>query len=102
MVLYFCLVLGKSLVELRQARSRVSEARETLSQAQNENEELLRRLEEVNSDEFREKEVREKLNRQLPGETVVIVPDRDFGDGESGVETTKEMANWEKWLALFR
>ena len=89
-------------MELYQARGRVSEARLMLAEAEKENLELQKKMEEVNSDEFREKEVRDKLNRQLPGETVVLVPKRTFGEENTDELATQEMANWEKWLALFR
>lgn len=101
-VLYLCFVLGNSLLGLYKASSRVGEAESTLAEAKKENDELKMRLEEVKSEEFKEKEVREKLNKQLPGETVIVVP-KGVGVTDEVMEgdQNRELANWEKWFALF-
>jgi len=100
-MLYVSWVLGKSLWDLYQARGRLTEAEMRLEEARSENQELKKKWEEVNSDEFKEREVRDKLSRQLPGETVVIVPEIDVSSRDRGEGEVMEMVNWEKWRELF-
>jgi cell division protein FtsB len=99
---YFVWVLASSLVHLYQAQGRLAEAKDEYERAKKEQEELGKQWEEVNGEGFKEREVRDKLNMQLPGETVVIVPEIDLGEETEGrQEQDQTIANWMKWWQLF-
>lgn len=99
--LYLVVVAIKGVWGLRNAGGRVETARQELAAAKETNRELKARLEEVKSDTFVEKEAREKLGLQKPGELVVV-----FEGGEEQVVIeekgqNRELATWEKWWKLF-
>lgn len=98
---YLIFVLSSNLLGIYKAGGRVEEAREKLEAERIRNEELRKKVAEVQSEEFVEREAREKLNLQKEGELVVILPESEV---RMGVETEKiaEKANWEKWWELFR
>ncbi len=99
---YLCWVLGNNFWGMYQVRGRISEAKLELTEAKQENERLVEKMGEVGTDEFKEREVRNKLSRQLSGETVVIVQNSEFRTQNLEENKKRELANWEKWLSLFK
>lgn len=99
---YLIWVLGKGVWQLYEASGRLGEAKGLLVEQEKKNEELKKKMTMVQSRGFIEKEAREKLNLQLPGETVMILQGLEIR--EQGVEQTKtrELANWQRWWELFR
>lgn len=98
--LYISYTLTKSLVALYQAKDRVTTQQEKLTELKNENQVLSEKLEEVSSVEFVEKEAREKLNMQLPGEVVVLVDEaanKRIGDSS---KKDRNEGVFSKWLGL--
>ncbi len=99
--LYLVWISAKGLWDLRKAGRRLDESKERLIQVRGENQELKLRLDEVTSSGFIEKEAREKLGLQKPGEVVVILPTggeiKELGIQEKEVV----LQNWEKWWRLF-
>jgi cell division protein FtsB len=67
---------------------------------QQEGEALRKKLSQVETEEFIEKEARDKLNMGMPGETIVIIPDTLLATSAAS-GSSKELPNWEKWLKLF-
>lgn len=101
--IYICLVLGQSLWQLVRAGDRVSEAKNELASLQQRGQKLSDRLSQVQSPDFVEKEARDELGMQKPGETVLIVPPVNLPSPKTtGGDSNKIEANWEKWLSLFR
>lgn len=99
--LYISFTLTKSLWELYQASGRLTTQSEKLSSLEKKVAELKDRLDYVRSYEFVEKEARDRLNLQRPGEIVLILPEPDAVLGvEAGAEKA-ELPNWQKWLRLF-
>ena len=85
--------------KLYKAGDKVEIARKELAQAEAEQEKLKAQLEYVQSDEFIEREAREKLGLGKPGETVVIVPTPQIA---SKVQSDKgSEQNWRKWWKLY-
>ncbi|KKT35781.1 MAG: hypothetical protein UW23_C0011G0018 [Candidatus Collierbacteria bacterium GW2011_GWA1_44_12] len=80
---------------------RVDESQNRLTQVKEENLELKRKMMAVQTEYYKEKLMRDKLNLQLPGETVVVLPEKDVEvvSGEAEGETEE---NWEKWLKIVR
>lgn len=99
---YLIWVFASGLWQLYKAGGRLESSRESLSLEQKKNEELKKKLAQVQDPAFIEKEAREKLNMQKPDETVIILP--EFNLELENVEEKEDVdkPNWEKWLDLFR
>lgn len=95
--------LAKDLAKVRKGFERVEEARVRLGKAQEKNRDLKQKMAAVETDYFKEKVIRDKLNMQLPGEIVVVLPEeiKAFNDIDEGVEQ-KEKSNWEKWWRVIK
>ena len=77
------------------------EMKKRIEELRAKNEDLKKRLEYIESDEFVEKEAREKLNMAKEEETVVILPEKlEIRDFESG-SREENLPNWQQWLRLF-
>ncbi|HBC73168.1 hypothetical protein A2379_03775 [Candidatus Amesbacteria bacterium RIFOXYB1_FULL_47_13] len=99
---------GMNVYRLWQRGGRVGETRQQLEAAKAENRRLQTKLEEVQTDEFVEKEAREKLGYGREGETVLILPKQDNAQGPvmpagRQVLSTQEpeIPNWRKWWKLY-
>ena len=68
------------------------------AQLQKENEELKLSLEEGKSNFSLEKQARDKLGFQKPGDVLYVITDKDK-DLEQD-EESKKLANWQAWLNL--
>ena len=91
--------LGGNVWRLIRAGERVKRAQSEVAAAEVENKQLQQKLEEVKSDDFVEREAREKLGLGKPGETVVIVPTPGRVQ-DSGFKIQDE-PNWRKWWRLY-
>ena len=100
-LVYLSWVLGRSLWDLYQAKDRLIVAEADLEEVKNEQQMLLDRLSEVKGDEFKEKEVRDKLTRSLPGDTVVLVPEVELAERGLRDKNEEKRLNWQKWRDLF-
>lgn len=98
--LYFSYTLTRSLIELYQARDRVTNQEKMLAEAKSKNEQLKNRLEEVRSLDYLEKEARESLNMQLPGEVVVILDGVKNEKRKIDQRKDRELPNWRRWMEL--
>jgi cell division protein FtsB len=98
--------LVKGFLELKRAYKRIDEAKEVANIEQVRHEELEKKLEEVQKEEYIEKVIRDELNMQKEGETVVVLQDSFMVDSgteqETKVPDEKKKQNWEKWLDLVR
>lgn len=92
---------GRNVVRLYQAGNRVKEAQKQLEGAKAKNEQLTKRLAEVNSPEFVEREAREKLGYGKEGEVMVILPDQDQKGRSSFAKATEDLPNWKRWWDLY-
>lgn len=90
--------MGVNVWKLYKAGDKVEIARKELAQAQAEQEKLKGQLEYVQSDEFVEREAREKLGLGKPGEEVVIVP---TVPPVPSVSQSGGEPNWYKWWKLY-
>lgn len=70
-----------------------------------ENKELKEKLEYVDSDEFVEKEARNKLNMSKENEVIVVLPVDKLSQLSQNVnknkETDEDLANYQQWWHLF-
>ncbi len=66
------------------------------------NKELKERLEYVKSEEFVEKEVRDKLNMAKENEVIVVLPEGlELRDQQLEASNEEDLPNWQRWLKLF-
>ncbi len=102
--LYLCTVLLKSVWSIRQAYQRIDDARANLMFVQAKNEELKRKVAEVQTKDYLERVARNDLNMQKDGETIVVLTDNDPVSVKRYDETKeeKERPNYLKWWELVR
>ena len=103
--IYLIISLSQDLWKLLEARERIARERQEVAKLEQEQQGLASRLEEVMSEEFVEREAREKLLMSKPGETVVLLPEEGKEEkrvlGQKVVDEEGDLANWEKWMRLF-
>lgn len=94
--------LSRNIYRLLKAGDQVKLAQERLEELEIEHQELLELRDYYQSEEFIEKEARDKLNLSRPEETVVILPP-NVGEivGKITPSPAPELPNWRRWLKLF-
>jgi cell division protein FtsB len=102
--LYLIVSLSREIFDLIQKEKIIGKEQLKLEELKVETQVLKEQLDYVQSEEFVEKEAREKLGMTKPGETVVILPEdfKEMVDQSQGVIEPKEVPNWKQWLGLFR
>lgn len=87
-----------------QLQQEVDNLREEISLLELQNQELEYQIAYYQTDAFADREARDKLGLQAPGETVVIFPDKVPGNAEIKHGTTTEelpqpdVSNFEQWM----
>ncbi|MBI4999588.1 septum formation initiator family protein [Candidatus Gottesmanbacteria bacterium] len=99
--LFLIVNLTRSIIDLLKSGDRIKEAEEKVAQLRLKNEELKKKLVEVQSPFFLEKIAREKLGLAKEGEVVVILPLNPTQSVGSGQAQNETLPNWQKWLKLF-
>lgn len=106
LIIFGCIMavigLTRSIIELR-GRSNMAEERQgELDKVKKENEELKKRYEEVQTPEFVEREIRERLGLVKEGETLVLVDKNQSPRSEQPVSNSDpQLPNWKLWTKLF-
>ncbi len=93
--------LSRNIYCLLKAGDQVELAQQRLEELEKEHQELLKKEDYYQSEEFVEQEARNRLNMGKPGETVVILPPNVGGTGEITSTPAPELPNWQRWLRLF-
>ncbi|MBI3282911.1 septum formation initiator family protein [Candidatus Curtissbacteria bacterium] len=98
----------KRLFTFRTTTQKVQEAQVRLEALQEENKRLQGEREFTKSEEFREREIRDKLGLAKEGEAVVILPKENDENSKSvfrrkrdSTRNSKPRPNWQKWWDLF-
>src|SRR3990167_9091456 len=103
----------KKLLTFRTTTQKVAEAQNRLEALREENKKLKEQLEYTKSEEFREREIRDKLGLVKEGEAIVVLPKEN--DENSKLETRRSgpaglqarmgnstpRPNWQQWWTLF-
>ena len=101
----FVLSFARNIARINRATSKIEEAQEGVEKLKQENRKLKERLESVKTQEYREKQLRDKLGLAKEGEIVVVLPDeeilRKLAPSYEEEEETLPDPNWKKWLKLF-
>jgi cell division protein FtsB len=99
------LSIFRNLSKLNKAKGKVAKVEQNIEKLIRENKELEERLKEVQSTQFVEKEIRDKLGLAKEGEIVVVLPDeeilRKLAPKIEEEETELPDPNWKKWIKLF-
>ncbi|HOZ36833.1 MAG TPA: septum formation initiator family protein [bacterium] len=73
-----------------------------IAKLQGQNSDLSSLIEYLRSDEFVDREAREKLNMQKPDEKVVLIPEIKKNGGQvAGAVAVTEKPNWQLWQEYF-
>jgi cell division protein FtsB len=95
----------KNVVKMRGVKTRIESERLEVEKLKRENEELAKNLTKVKSQEYVEKQLRDKLGLAKEGETVVVLPDEDIlrklAPSLPVEEDYLPDPTWKKWLKLF-
>ena len=97
--------LAKDFNKVKQGFRRIDEATLKLKAEEEKNLSLKKKMVYAQSDYYKEKVVRDKLNLQKPGEIVVVLPGAGgLGTKEDSIDTENiaksDLRNWEKWLKV--
>lgn len=95
----------KSLKRSHEAKLLIEKTENKLAKAKKENEELQQTLEFIQSEQFIEEQLRNKLGLAKEGEIVLVLPDSDTLKKLAPIipeeQDQKPLPNWKKWMNLF-
>ncbi|HKZ34300.1 MAG TPA: septum formation initiator family protein [Patescibacteria group bacterium] len=93
--------LAQGIFDAWRGRERIQKMKQDLQEIAKENETLQQEVQYYQSEEFVEKEAREKLNLVKPGETVIIVPEEALRKEESErIKQSLAEPVWRQWTAV--
>lgn len=106
-VIFFALV--KETYRKRQVLDEISQLQEEAARIEKENSEIREKLAYFDSRDFKEKEAKDKLNLQDPGENLLVIKpslskEASLGSEEDKTEVRQEISrssNPQKWLDYF-
>lgn len=94
--------LARSIYSLWQKNHLVTDAKLEVENKKRENDELKRKLSQVQKPEFLEEEARNKLFLAKPGEGVIVLSQKDLQATISAAPKPPDSRpNWKKWWDLF-
>lgn len=97
--LYLIVSFSRDIWGLLNKNKEIDKEQQKLEKLKDDNLVLKQRLEYVQSEEFVEKEARDKLGMVREGEAVVLMPENTSQALETQVQ--EETPNWKKWWQLF-
>lgn len=100
MIVMLSINVARSWVKISQRAEVIKLIQDKLQQVKEQKENLKRKLAEVESQEYIEREARNKLNKGKEGEIVLILPSISpfIEPTPTPIDTS---ANWQKWVRLF-
>lgn len=103
--LFLIVSMGRSTLQIFGRGNALEEARQRIRELEEEQARLLELKEKVESQEFMEKEAREKLGLAKPGEVVVILPPdealRKLAPDFDTEHFAEELPIYKRWMRLF-
>ena len=105
LVVLLLVTLTKNIVKNLEIQKKITAQKARVEQMQKDNAALAQKLLEVQSQEYIEKQLREKLGLARPGEIVVVLPDTATLEKLAPAVKIDEKSlpdpNWKKWVKLF-
>ncbi len=99
------LSLVRNILQIRSVNEKISQAEEGVEELKQEGKQLEAEIESLGSDEYIEKQLREKLGLAKEGEIVLVLPDEDtlrkLAPKRVVEEDVLPEPNWRKWVRLF-
>lgn len=97
--------IGRTISKIRVINERILDEEKELQKLEEKNSALKKQLDEVNSDYYIEKQIRDKLGLSKEGEVVLVLPSDELLL-EIAPKSTQEEGiviepNWQKWFHLF-
>lgn len=100
--IWLVVALSRDLWQLLNKKDRIEKMIVKKENLLTENQGLKEKLNYVESEEFVEKEAREKLNMAKEGETIVVLPEKiTVADPRTSRPAAENLPNWQQWLNLF-
>lgn len=94
-------ITGDLYLQKMQVDAEISKLEQQAAELSDSNQSLSELIKYMNTQEYKEKEAREKLNLKRPGEQVVVLPAQGE-DKVLGAQTeTENLSNPKKWLNYF-
>lgn len=105
MILIIIISMGRNALGLFGRKDQIEEAKQKVRELEREQAQLLELKEKVESQEFVEKEAREKLGLAKPGEVVVVLPSEDIlrrlAPKIEEEEFIEALPIWKRWSRMF-
>lgn len=101
--LFFGLVsLGREINRRLVLKKEFSNLENQINLLEIENQQILKEIEQMQTDYFKERQARLKLGLQKPGEQVVVIQDNESAEVESKIKYLgKEISNFRFWWSYF-
>lgn len=95
--------LGRQVYEVLKISERITEETEKLTRLQQQNQELRKKLEYVESGEFIERQARDKLNLARENEVVMVISPKEIDQilQEGKEKQVEKISHWLGWLRVF-
>lgn len=100
-IIFISYAIIKEKKEQRVVRQNINSLQSEISGLKNKSLDLAEMIKYLRSDEFVEREARQKLSMRKEGEKVVIIPDTLDNLKVAGDYDVKNKKNWELWLEYF-
>ncbi len=105
LIILLTISIGKNYVKLQKASGIIEEARNEVQKEEEEMASLEAQLKEAESQQFVEKQLRDKLGMAKEDEVVIVLPEADslrtLAPKRKFEEELPKEANWKKWQKLF-
>ena len=105
LIVIIAVSLAKNILGINQGDQRINEVEERAVELKKEKEVLEKKLVEMESDDYIEKQLRDKLGMAKEGEIVIVLPDpqivRKFAPKVEQEEEILPDPIWKKWAKLF-
>lgn len=98
---YLIITLSRSVWDLWEKQAELEIVKEKVDKLARENKRLQGEYGYVQTDEFVEKQAREKLKLVKPNETVVVIPESVLRAATASATPTPVPPNWVQWMRLF-
>lgn len=99
------LTLVRNIQKIQSANRKIRNTQEEVERLMKEQKELEEELSKVNSEEYIEKQLRDRLGMAKEGEIVIILPDeaivKRFAPKLEDEQDSLPDPNWKKWAKLF-
>lgn len=98
--------LFKSINRIKVGNTVIEKTKAKIEKSEAENQKLSDQLKVIQSEEFMEKQLRDKLGLAKEGEIILVLPEADIVrklSPQIPIEVEiKPKSNWQKWLELFK